>query len=428
MSRRIFNNTPVRSGFRFVKLVFALLVLCAGVVLVVANAGMSTGPSSGDRDREIRQAERGRERARSLSAIDEALTGLARTEAAAGELDEARRRDAIYGAKRALARIDAGRTAGFDVEVDAWQAYLTGAIVAAGEAALADRFEAACAAIAAELDRAPSPFLAGSDGVAKPLDSLVAAAALGVHDRALKPRFSSTIARFVQRSREHLDRATGLLPNRADAATGETLEGARGRSAALAARFALDIDEAWARSLFEGYRAQFIGARLGVPGAFEHPNGGGSRDAASGLLVLGMSAPALASAIVATRAHGDEATAHALECTLEGALVPISFDGAKHYALGLWPGGDALIAWAHVTRARVAAPTPHSAIAASRWRIPVHVASLLLFVLLAWPLVRSGFRKRARTQELAEVDDEPPYVSDLESWPTSRRLGMRSPR
>ncbi len=176
-----------------------------------------------------------------------------------------------------------------------WSSWLRGGVLmlqqpADRPAAEIERFAADCAALAAAFDRSPTPFLTAYPGQAWPVDSTVAVAALRLHDTLLPARFAPTIERWLREARERLDPATGLLPHRADPSTGQPLEGARGSSQSVIARFLSEIDPAWGREQYALFRQQFVATPLGVAGLREYPHGSAGRgDVDSGPLVLGVS-------------------------------------------------------------------------------------------------------------------------------------------
>src|SRR5262249_40809243 len=153
--------------------------------------------------------------------------------------------------------------------------------------------------------RSPTPFLSAYPGQSWPVDNVVAIAALRLHDTLLPPRFDALIARWLDAARARLDPATGLLPHRVDPATGEPLEGARGSSQSIIARFLPEIDLAWGRAQYALFRERFVTTVAGLPGVREYPHDApGQGDVDSGPLIAGVSLSATVVTLGAALAGG----------------------------------------------------------------------------------------------------------------------------
>jgi hypothetical protein len=273
---------------------------------------------------------------------------------------DALRAQALAEARWALGRLDtpAGRAV-FSPALDpplgvfyiGWSSWLRGGMLmlqapADRPAADVERFEADCAALAAAFDRSPTPFLTAYPGQAWPVDSTVAMAALRLHDTLLPARFGATIERWIRAARDRLDPATGLLPHRADPTTGQPIEGARGSSQSIIARFLTEIDPAWGREQYVLFHRQFVATPLGVAGVREYPQGiAGTGDVDSGPLVLGISLSASAVAMGAALAQGDDALAdpllHASEtfgCRSVGVAASAISSACCRSAMRSWLG------------------------------------------------------------------------------------------
>ena len=321
---------------------------------------------------------------------------------------DALRARALAEARWALAQLDTpdGRAA-FSPTLDpplgvfyvGWSSWLRGGVLGLQapperDAAEASRFAADCAALAAAFERSPTPFLTAYPVQAWPVDSTVGVAALRLHDTLLAARFAATIERWLRAARERLDPATGLLPHRADPLTGEPLEGARGSSQSIIARFLGEIDPAWGHEQYALFRRQFVDAPLGVAGVREYPLGSaGMGDVDSGPLVLGISLSASAVTLGAALVQGDRALADPLLHASEGFGLPISWGGAKRYLFGAIPVGDAFLAWSKAARPWIApvATSDLPQVVRWWWRLPAHALSLALAALLWLP-----FRRRPR--------------------------------
>jgi hypothetical protein len=189
-----------------------------------------------------------------------------------------------------------------------------------------------------------------------------------------------TIQRWLEAAQDRLDPATGLLPHHVDSRTGEVLEGARGSSQSLVARFLVEVDPEWGRIQYALFRRQFVAPLLGAPGVREYPEHiAGQGDIDSGPLVAGFSASATVVMIGAAQVHGDREVADALIDASEAAGLPIRWGGSKRYLLGLLPIGDAFLVWAKTSRLWVAtwseANLPR--VVEGWWRLPAHGVSLI---------------------------------------------------
>lgn len=333
-----------------------------------------------------------------------ALYGLAWTDTARG--DGAYRDEALREARWALERLESpSGQAAFDADLRpaygvfyaGWSSRLRGAVVelAGPGAPEAARFTADCAELAAAF-AADGPFLAAYPGQAWPVDSVVAVAALRLHDRLLGPRFEPVVADWLTAARARLDPETGLLPHLVT----PVVEGARGSSQSIIQRFLPEIDPGWADTQYREFRRQFVATPLGLPGVREYPHGkDGAGDVDSGPLILGVSASATVVAVGAARVHGDQTFAAALTGLGEGLGVPVTLGGSKRYAFGVLPIGDAFLAWSFA--APDADPAPDLPRAVSWWwRLPWHALALMIVVLLWFPALRAlvrGGRRAGRT-------------------------------
>jgi len=261
------------------------------------------------------------------------------------------------------------------------------------------RFQSDCAALAQAFDHSTTPFLMAYRGQAWPVDSVVAVAALRLHDKLFPAQHTAVIERWLVATQERLDPATGLLPHRVDPLNGEPLEGARGSSQSVIARFLLEIDPAWGHSQYNLFRQHFIRPFLGAPGVLEYPAGvTGRGDVDSGPLVYGFSASATVVGLGAAQVHGDREVADALIRAAEAVGLPFRWGGAKRYAFGLLPVGDAFLVWAKNARPWVASSqaTEFPAVIHPWWRLPIHATALLLILGLWAPCYLTAWLRRRR--------------------------------
>jgi len=192
------------------------------------------------------------------------------------------RADEVREAKWALERLDGdegrapfdpGLKPAYGVFYRGWTNWLRGGVLSlAPDPAQTARFETDSAEIAAAFDGSDTPFLPAYAGQAWPVDSTVAIASLRLHDALLPGRYSATVARWLAGARQRLDPATGLLPHRADLATGAPLEGARGSSQSMILRFLVDIDPAFARAGRRAKRAPELVNLAGRSPGFPRPS------------------------------------------------------------------------------------------------------------------------------------------------------------
>lgn len=323
--------------------------------------------------------------------------------------------EALREARWALAQLDtpAGR-APFAPALDppygvfyvGWGSWLRGGVLSLQPADRRDpteatRLAADCAALARAFAAHTSPFLTAYPGQAWPVDSTVAMAALRLHDNLFPPQYNAAITAWIAAAQERLDPATGLLPHRVDAIDGQPLEGARGSSQSIIARFLPEIDPAWGRAQYARFRAQFVTTVGGLPGVREYPPGhDGASDVDSGPLPAGVSLSATVVTLGAALASGDRALADPVLHTGEFLGLPVTWSGTKRYAFGQLPVGDAFLVWAKTARpwttASSSAPLPP--VVAPWWRLPLHVPALALLALI-WLPVWGPWLRRPRTRK-----------------------------
>jgi hypothetical protein len=327
-----------------------------------------------------------------------ALHGLSWAEIARSPAaSESLRTEALQKARRALQAIESeqGRAAfspklkpAYGIFHAGWSAWLRGVILqAAGpavDAEQAQRFTAQCDQIAAAFDESPTPFLQSYAGSAWPADSLIAVAALRLHDHLLTPRYERTIAEWLQRLRSRLDPETGLIPHTGFSAIRE--DRVRGSSQSLMLRFLVEIDPGLASEHYRQYRTLFHTTWLGLPARREYPVGiDGMGDIDSGPVVSGVGAAASVVGMGTARTFNDHELATALGQSIELVGFPLSVSERKRYIGGLLPIGDAFLVWSKLARPQVAAAPSgvHASLIAWWWRLPTHAICLGIVLLLA---------------------------------------------
>jgi hypothetical protein len=153
-----------------------------------------------------------------------------------------------------------------------------------------ERFQKECGKIAEAFEQSELPFLRAYPSQTWPVDSVVAIAALRLHDKLYPARFTSTIEHWKSVARQYADANTGLLPHRVNYRTGKILEDPRGSSQSLIARFLIEIDPDWGQTQYASFRQQFIRPVFGIYGTHEYPPGVFSLgDVDSGPLIGGVS-------------------------------------------------------------------------------------------------------------------------------------------
>nr|WP_067467112.1 hypothetical protein [Nocardia amamiensis] len=326
-----------------------------------------------------------------------ALYGLAWVDVARGDttyraeaLREARWALESLGSPSGRAVFDARLRPAYGVFYVGWSSWLRGAVIELAGAGAPEtaQFTADCEALATAFGT-DGPFLAAYPGQAWPVDSVVAVAALRLHDRIVGSRFEPVIAEWLTSARRHLDPATGLLPHQA----APLVEGARGSSQSVIQRFLPEIDAAWAGEQYSAFRRLFVDTPLGLPGVREYPHGqNGAGDVDSGPLVLGVSASATVVAIGAARVHGDRSLAGPLTGLGESLGVPVTLGNSKRYAFGALPVGDAFLAWSFAVPLATTT-TSFPPVVQWWWRMPWHALALTVLTLLWFPAVRELVRR-----------------------------------
>jgi hypothetical protein len=256
--------------------------------------------------------------------------------------------------------------------------------------------------MAEAFEQSKLPFLTSYTSQTWPVDSVVAIAALRLHDKLYPARFTNTIERWKSAARQSAEASTGLLPHRVDYQTGEMLEGARASSQSLIVRFLIEIDPTWAQTQYTSFRQQFIRPVFGIYGTHEYPRGVfGQGDVDSGPLIGGVSLSATVVSLAATQVYGDNNLADAYLQAGEALGFPWQSGAEKSYAFGLLPVGDAFLVWAKTSSPWVtekpSAELPP--LAPWHWRLPVQLTSAVLVVILWLADLRKLFSRFGRQRE-----------------------------
>ncbi len=337
-------------------------------------------------------------------AFTEALTGLASAQRAApGDgvaLADARRALAALRSPAGTAPFPADQQPRFGAFHTGWSLLLA---VEIARLSGSDADVALARSLATQVVRAlagsPTGLLTSYPDQVWPVDTVVAVAGLARADRAVGvPGAPAAVRAWLRQAATLVDPATGLLPHRISI-EGRTLQGPRGSSQALVQLFWPDVDASSAARSWDRFRRTFVVRRAGLIGVREFPVGTpGRADVDSGPLVLGVSPSATVVALGAARRAGDLRLATSLDREAELLGLPLQWRGARSYALGVLPVGEAFLAHARAQpagRAEGSAPAPTSP--QPVWLMLLAVATapawLTVGVLAARQLARRGRRQ-----------------------------------
>lgn len=239
--------------------------------------------------------------------------------------------------------------------------------------------------VAQAMDSVDLGFLESYPGQTWPVDTVVAAGALGRANRILKmPELQTVLANWSPKVQKMLDPTTGLLPHQITA-SGQVISGPRATSSSIMAVYWPDAAPNLAPKLWESYVRTFMDRTLGIVGIREYPHGvSGGGDVDSGPLIFGMSASATVVTLAAARTNGSHDLAQTLSREAELLGLPWQWGGSRWYAAGIMPVGDAFLAWARAEPQNpVSAHVPTPSFQWYGWALP----PLLMAVLLAWAVL-----------------------------------------
>lgn len=346
------------------------------------------------------------------------LYGLAWTEIARrDEADSVLKARAVREARWAFGQVDSpkGREP-FSSATDppygvfciGWRARLMGGLLFAQPPAERDPddvavFQRDCAALAGALQRSPTPFLCAYPDQAWPCDTVVAVAALAMHDRVFEPRYADLISSWSAAAGSFTDPANQHLVHRIDPRTHAVLQPRRGTSQVIINRFLPEFAPLWAANSYFAFKQSFADTVLGVPALREYPRGAsGAGDVDSGPLIFGCSASATIVAIGAANMHGDEVFANSISQSAEGLGLPITFAGRKRSAFGVMPVGDAFLVWSRLSAPLDASSPPLVTFAAppTYWRLNLHILTLAIIAFVWLPAFVACFWDRRRRTAL----------------------------
>lgn len=224
-----------------------------------------------------------------------------------------------------------------------------------------------------------SPYLESYIGQKWPADGIIAVASLNLYDKIFKDdKYKDQLNNWLNKTKQNLDKTTGLIPHSIQAGTDKIIEGARGSSQSLILNFLKDIDETFAKEQFQKYKNHFLDWRLGLPGIREYPKGTkGYGDIDSGPVLLDIGG---AASIVGQRTmamYGDWLHYKGLRNCIETFGMRLTFESKKKYLFGQLPMADAFIAWSNsIETQKINVQQKEN------WRIKVQLVSLILLISL----------------------------------------------
>ncbi len=262
-------------------------------------------------------------------------------------------------------------------------------------------FRISCGNIAQAYNNSSTPFLESYVEMSWPSDNIVSIASLAFHDHLFMPKYDSTVARWLNMTRERLDPATGMIPYQTDPETGFSIDGAHGNSQAVIIRFLAELDPVFAREQYQLYCKNFPTTRLGLHLVQEYPRGvKGYGNIDSGPVIWGIGSASTIVAPVAMRLFGDFDRCYRIENSIDALGFPFDLGGKRRYAFGTMPMADAFLVWSRLV-SLYTQNIPPVTIGAdhSGWRVPFHI-TILVLLFAAWlpfglTFVRKGWWKKA---------------------------------
>lgn len=208
------------------------------------------------------------------------------------------------------------------------------------------QFQRQSAALAQAFRQSPTHHLEAYPGGSWPVDNVVALTSLLLHDDLYDTNYAEVVDLWLSYTRTHLDPATGLLPHRINAQTGELYGTARASSLVMALSFLGELDADFAHAQYSHFRELYAQPVLDFILMREYPRGAtGPGDVDSGPLLGDISPIASGVALATARINGDEEIFTRLIQLSEVVGLPTTLDDQKHFSLGLLPVGDAFLVW-----------------------------------------------------------------------------------
>ncbi len=209
-----------------------------------------------------------------------------------------------------------------------------------------EQFHRQSEALAQAFQQSPTHHLEAYPGGSWPVDNVVALTSLRLHDDLYGTNYAKVVDLWLNYAHAHLDPATGLLPHRIDAQTGDLYDGARASSLVMALSFLGEIDADFAHEQYARFRELYAQPVLDFILLREYPRGvSGPGDVDSGPLLGDISPIASGVELAAAHSNGDEEAFERLIQLSEVVGLPISIGNQKRFTLGLLPVGDAFLVW-----------------------------------------------------------------------------------
>ncbi|CAG0931166.1 hypothetical protein TFLX_02021 [Thermoflexales bacterium] len=209
-----------------------------------------------------------------------------------------------------------------------------------------EQFHRQAAALAQAFQQSPTHHLEAYPGGSWPVDNVVALTSLRLHDDLYGTHYVEVVDLWLNYTRAHLDPATGLLPHRLDAQTGQLHGGARASSLVMALCFLGELDAEFAHEQYARFRKLYAQPVLDFVLMREYPLGlSGPGDVDSGPLLGDISPISSGVALATARIHDDEETFERLIQLSEVVGLPTTLGDKKWFSLGLLPVGDAFLVW-----------------------------------------------------------------------------------
>ena len=252
------------------------------------------------------------------------------------------------------------------------------------------KFKQNCRRVADALENSETPYLQSYYSGRWPADVFVAVAGLKLHDTLFEPQFANVYQNWISKVKNNLDPTTKLIPHSANYPFSP-----RGSSQALILRFLLEIDPEFAHEQYQIYQDLFEVSLLGLPAIREYPKGsitnGNDIDSGPVWFDIGSVATIVGSG---TKRSFNDSDYIPIRQTIEAVSLNINLGRRKSYLGGVLPMIDAFQLWTDIA-------TPITANNVNQnystqtdwwWRLPTHGISLIIILMLAFPLFKTGKR------------------------------------
>lgn len=261
-----------------------------------------------------------------------------------------------------------------------------------------DLFKNQCEAITSALQNSSSPFLESYEAQSWPADMCVAMASVKNYDRIFSPKYENIVATWLTKVKTKLDPNTKLIPHKANANTGEPIEGARGCSISLILRLLSEIDKPFALEQYKLYKDKFVTTTFGLPSISEFPKGlSGPGDIDSGPVIFGVGFSGTIVSIGTFSLLGDPVLAEQQFKTINVFGLSFKTSETKRYIGGMLPIADAFISWGRSSSLNAAESKMNNY---SNWRIKFHLLSFLCLVIFWLPFYGGNLLNKLKKSRL----------------------------